>query len=107
MSLSGGPLFFSAGRSGAYFRVLVCIGHVEEVASAGQGAQRIPGIDVSARVARVAVGTAERDGNVAVGGHGEDEQQLLHIGALVLPVTKGEHLLPTSTGLSASATPVP
>jgi hypothetical protein len=50
-----------------------CIRHIKEVASAGQGAQRIPGIDVSARVTRV-----------AVGGHGGDEQRLLHIGPLVL-----------------------
>src|SRR5258708_37173083 len=101
MSLSGGPLFFSAGRSGAYFRVLVCIRHIKEVASAGQGAQRIPGIDVSARVTRVAVGTAERDGNVAVGGHGEDEQQLLHIRPMALRMTIGDHPCRASADLAA------
>jgi hypothetical protein len=45
---------------------------------------------VGARVTGVAIAAAKRDGDIAVGGHSEDEQQLLEIGAVGLGVAKGD-----------------
>ena len=65
-------------------RAQLAVGHIQEVAAAGHRAQRVPGVDVGDRVAGVAVGAAERHGDVAVGAHGQDEQQLLEIGPMRL-----------------------
>ena len=71
-------------------RAQFAVGHVEEVGAPGDGAQRIPGLDVGARVVDVAVGAAKGHGHMAVGGHGENEQQLLEIGAMGLGVPVGD-----------------
>ena len=71
-------------------RAQFAVGNVEEVGAPGDGAQRIPGLDVGARVVDVAVGAAEGHGHMAVGGHGENEQQLLEIGAMGLGVSVGD-----------------
>ena len=67
-------------------RAQLRVGHVEEVAASGHCLERVPGLDVGDGVARVAVGAAKGHGNVPIGAHGEDEQQLLEIGSVRLRV---------------------
>jgi hypothetical protein len=55
-------------------RAQLGVGDVEEVCPPCHGAQRVPGLDVGARVTGVAIAAAKRDGDIAVGGHSEDEQ---------------------------------
>jgi len=54
-------------------RTQLGIGDIEEVCPPRHGAERVPGLDVGARVGGVAVAAAERDGNIAVSRHGENE----------------------------------
>jgi hypothetical protein len=60
--------------------------HVEEVRPPGHGPQRVPGRDVGDGVVGVAVGDPEGHRHPALGLGGEDEEQLLQIGAVVLRV---------------------
>jgi hypothetical protein len=76
----------------------VAIRNVQKVGASGDRAQRIPRLDVGARVVDVAVGAAEGDGDVAVGSHGQDEQQLLEIGpvGLRMPEDDGGRAAPAN-----------
>src|SRR5262245_65772177 len=65
-------------------RAQLGIGDVEEVCPPRHGAQGVPGLDVGARVTGVAIAAAKRDGDIAVSRHGENEQELLEIGAVGL-----------------------
>ena len=71
-------------------RAQLGISHIEKVRPTRHGAERVPGLDMGARVASVAVATAERDGDTAVAVHGENEQELFEIGAVVLGVAVGD-----------------
>jgi hypothetical protein len=71
-------------------RTQLGIGHVEEVCASGHRLQGVPGLDVGARIAGVAVGAAKRHWHVAVGAHREDEQQLLEVRAVLLAVAVGQ-----------------
>src|SRR5262249_60282708 len=58
-------------------RAQLGVGDVEEVCPPRHGAQGVPSLDVGARVTGVAITAAKGDGDIAVGGHSEDEQELL------------------------------
>lgn len=53
------------------------VGEVEEIGSPGDLLQSLPGIDVGNRIAGVAVGGAKLHRHAAIGGSGQNEQQLL------------------------------
>jgi len=63
---------------------------VEEVRPADQGAQFVPARDVRDVVDGVAVGHPVGDRHRTVSRDGQDEQQLLEVGAEVLVVTLGD-----------------
>jgi hypothetical protein len=67
-------------------RTQLGIGDVEEVGPTRHGAQRVPGLDVGAGIAGVAVAAAKRHGNTAVSVHRQDEQELLEIGTVGLVI---------------------
>ena len=68
----------------------LAVGDVEEVAAAGQLAEQIPGGAVRAVVGGVAALDAELHRHGAVAGDGEDIQELLEVGAMVLVVPPGD-----------------
>ena len=68
----------------------LAVGHVEEVAAAGQLAEQIPGVAMGLVVGHVAAFGAEVQRHAAVGGDREDEQQLLQVGTMVLVVAEGD-----------------
>ena len=68
----------------------LAVGHVEEVASAGQLAEQVPGVAVGLVVRHVAAFRAEVQGHAAVGSDREDEQQLFQVGTMVLVVAEGD-----------------
>jgi hypothetical protein len=65
------------------------IGHIEEVAMAGQLAEEFPGFHVRLVVGRVAARGTKVDRHAAVVTEREDVDQLLQIGAMVLVVAPG------------------
>ena len=67
-------------------RAQLGVGDVEEVDPPEQAHQFVPGGDVGEVVGGVAVAAAVGDRDRPVRGHGEDEQQLLEVGAEVLVV---------------------
>ena len=78
-------------------RAQFAIGAIKEVGPPGQRAQRVPGVDGGAQVAGVAIGATEGHGHVAVGAHGEDEQQLLEIRAMFFRMTERDRYRATAT----------
>jgi hypothetical protein len=68
----------------------LAVGEVKEVASAGQLAEQVPGGVVGLIVGGIAAPGLEIDRDPAVVGDGEDEQQLLEVGAVVLAVAPGD-----------------
>src|SRR3974377_1804305 len=62
----------------------------EEVAAAGELAEQLPGALMGAVVGGVAALDAELHGHGAVAGDGEDVEQLLEVGAVVLVVAVGD-----------------
>ena len=68
----------------------LAVGHVQKIASAGQLAKQFPGVAVGLVIGDVAVGRAKVQGHAAVRRDGEDEQQLLQVGTMVLVVTEGD-----------------
>lgn len=60
------------------------IGDIQEVRAPGHRPERVPGVDVGPGVAGIAVGHAKLDRHPALTIHGQDEQQLLQIRAVVL-----------------------
>jgi hypothetical protein len=78
-------------------RTQLRIGDVEEIRLAGDGHKRVPSLDMSSRVARVAVRAAEVHGDVAVGIHGQNEEQLLEVGAVVFGIAIGDRRRPSSS----------
>src|SRR5262245_34053728 len=87
-------------------RAQLGVGDVEEVCPTRHGAQGVPGLDVGARVTGVAITAAKGDGDIAVGGHSEDEQELLEIGAVGLGVAKGDGRGGASADLAAQGAAV-
>src|ERR1700756_4877370 len=81
-------------------RTQLGIGDIEEVCPARHGAQRVPGLNVGAGVAGIAIATAERDGDIAVGVRGQNEQELLEIGTVLLGVTVGDRRCGASADLT-------
>ena len=68
----------------------LAVGDVEEVAPAGQLAEQVPGVAVGAVVGGVAALDPELHRHGAVAGDGEDVEQLLEVGAVVLVVAPGD-----------------
>jgi hypothetical protein len=68
-------------------RAQLAVGDVEKVGAADDRPQLLPGGDVRGVIVGVAVGQAVRDRDRPVGRDGQDPQQLLEIGAVVLVVT--------------------
>ena len=68
----------------------LAVGHVEEVAPAGQLAEQVPGVAVRLVVHHVAACGPEVQRHAAVGGDREDEQELLQVGTMVLVVAEGD-----------------
>ena len=68
----------------------LAVGDVEEVAAAGQLAEQVPGGAVGAVVGGVAALDAELHRHGAVARDGEDVEQLLEVGAVVLVVAPGD-----------------
>ena len=68
----------------------LAVGHVKEVAAAGQLAEQVPGVEMRAIVGGVAALDAELHRHAAVAGDGEDVEQLLEVGAMVLVVSPGD-----------------
>ncbi len=68
----------------------LAVGHVQEVAAAGQLAEQVPGVAMRLVVGHVAACGAEVQRHAAVGRDREDEQQLLQIGTMVLVVSEGD-----------------
>jgi hypothetical protein len=68
----------------------LAVGHVEEVAAAGQLAEQVPGGAVRTVVGGVAALDAELHGHGAVAGDREDIEELLEVGAMVLVVPPGD-----------------
>ena len=68
----------------------LAVGDVEEVAAAGQLAEQVPGGAVGAVVGGVAALDPELHRHGAVAGDGEDVEQLLEVGAVVLVVAPGD-----------------
>ncbi len=62
------------------------VADVEKVGAASDSAQRVPSLDVGDRVVGVAVGDAKLHRHPAVGGDGEDEEQLLQIRPMVFRI---------------------
>ena len=63
------------------------VGHVEEVGATEECYQGVPGGDVGGRVLHVPIGGPTGDGHRSVGGHRQDEHQLLQVRAVVLAVS--------------------
>ncbi len=87
-------------------RTQLAVGDVQEVAPAGHRLERVPGLDVGDRVVRVAVAAAKRHGDVAVGAHGQDEQQLLEVRAVRLRMSVGDGRAGASADLAATGAAV-
>src|SRR5207302_93333 len=68
----------------------LAVGDVEEVLSAGELAEEVPGLAVRAVVGGVAALDPEVHGDGAVAGDREDIEQLLEVGAVVLVVAVGD-----------------
>ena len=68
----------------------LAVGHVEEVAAAGQFAKQLPGLLVRLVVDRVAAFGAEVDRHAAIVAEREDVEQLLQVRAMVLVVAPGD-----------------
>ncbi len=68
----------------------LAVGHIQEVGPPDQGPKLVPGGDVGDIVGGVAVLDPERDGHGPVSGDGENAQQLLEVGAVVLVVSVGD-----------------
>ena len=68
----------------------LAVGHIKEVAAAGQLAEQVPSGDVRAIVGGVAALDAELHRHGAVARNGEDVEQLLEVGAMVLIVSPGD-----------------
>ena len=68
----------------------LAVGDVEEVAAAGQLAEELPGVDMGAVVGGVAALDAEVHRHGAVARDGEDVEELLEVGAVVLVVAVGD-----------------
>src|SRR4051812_17703535 len=68
----------------------LAVGHVEEVGTADQLVEQVPGRDVRAVVYRVATFAGEIDGDVAVTGDRQDVEQLLEVGPPRLAVPPGD-----------------
>ena len=98
----GGVLAAGAGQDGEEpAAVLMDVGHVlgggelavgdvEEVAAAGQLAEQVPGVAVRAVVGGVAALDPELHRHGTVACDGEDVEQLLEVGAVVLVVAVGD-----------------
>src|SRR5205085_8746056 len=67
----------------------LAVGDVEEIAPAGQLGQEVPGGPVRTVVGRVAALDAEVDRHGAIAARGEDVEQVLEVGAMVLVVPVG------------------
>ena len=67
----------------------LAVGDVEEVATASQLAQQVPGALVRAVVGGVAAFNAELHRDGAVAGDREDVEELLEVGTMVLVVAPG------------------
>src|SRR5262245_66095109 len=65
-------------------RAQLGIRDVEEVRPTSNGAQCVPGLDVGAGIAGIAVAAAKRDRDPPIVCRREDEEELLEIGAVVL-----------------------
>ena len=70
-------------------RAQLAVGDVEEVGAASQRAQLVPRVDVRLVVVGVAGRQAMRQRDGAVGGHGQDQHELLEVGAVVLGMAAG------------------
>src|SRR5439155_14271190 len=68
----------------------LAVGDVEEVAAAGQLAEDLPGADMGAVVGGVAALDAEVDRHGAVARDGEDVEELLEVGPVVLVMAVGD-----------------
>ena len=68
----------------------LAVGDVEEIPPAGQLAEQLPGAPVRAVVGGVAALDPELHRHGAVAGDGEDVEQLLEVGAVVLVVAPGD-----------------
>jgi hypothetical protein len=77
------------------------IGDIEKIWAPGHNPQRLPSLDVGSGVAGIAIGAAEGHRYIAVGGHGENQQQLLEIGAVVLRVSVSDRRRRPSANLPA------
>ena len=66
------------------------VGNVEEVTSAGQLAEQVPGVAVRLVIDDVAAFGAEVQGHAAVGRDREDEKELFQVGTMVLVVAEGD-----------------
>src|SRR5262249_34354867 len=73
----------------------------EEIAPAGELAEQVPGGAMGPVVDHISALGLEVDGNPAVLGHGEDEEQLLEVGTVILVMPPGDRQpgLPTAFGL--------
>src|ERR1017187_7323335 len=70
-------------------RYQLAVGHVEKVAASGDLAEQVPGGAVGTVVGDIAVGGAVVDRHTAVVGNGEDIDQVLQVGSMVLVVAPG------------------
>src|SRR6516162_216365 len=77
------------------------IGDVEEVRSTRHGTQCVPGVDMGAGIAGVAVAAAKRDGDTAIGSRGKNEQELFEIGTVVLGDAIGDRRPRSAADLAA------
>jgi len=87
----------SARGIGGIEKVRLVVG--EEVRSADELAERVPGVAIGLVVGRVVAFHAEVQRHTAVLADDEDVRQLLEVGAVVLVVTEGD----CQCGLSAEA----
>ncbi len=68
----------------------LAVGHVKEIVAASQLAEQIPGGAVRAVVGSVATLDSELNGHGTVTRHGEDIEELLEVGAMVLVMSPGD-----------------